>query len=322
MEIDMTDDTPARHVRLPKQRERRPEPVEVKRCNACSQSLPLAQFSKRVNGGQGVAGTCRTCTTVRYETGQFTCSRCHQRLSGSAFPPGHSGAAISQPCKECRSSAAKAAVRIKQIEHGRSPYHLLSSIDAERRTATCRECGPTYIYSTGQASGCGWRCGRKSDQLSEAWYNARADIVDKHAAARWHRIRDVRSEEMRGTCSRCGDAPVRWNQASGHFTCASPARKRQHADIERRRRRLAQYGLTDDDYRQMHESQGGRCAICGGARVRSDSDGSLVVDHDHATGAVRALLCSLCNSGLGHFGDAPEMLQAAAQYLIKHRGPK
>src|SRR6267154_3579184 len=39
--------------------------------------------------------------------------------------------------------------------------------------------------------------------------------------------------------------------------------------------------------------QRGRCAICG------DSHTVCVVDHDHATGLVRGLLCSTCNTTEG-----------------------
>jgi hypothetical protein len=59
------------------------------------------------------------------------------------------------------------------------------------------------------------------------------------------------------------------------------------------------------------QSQDHRCAVC---REPVGVD-RLHVDHDHATGEFRGLLCHLCNRGLGHFGDSPERLDAAAVYL-------
>ena len=41
----------------------------------------------------------------------------------------------------------------------------------------------------------------------------------------------------------------------------------------------------------------------------------LNVDDDHASGAIRGILCSLCNSGLGFFRDNTEALTAAIAYL-------
>jgi hypothetical protein len=45
-----------------------------------------------------------------------------------------------------------------------------------------------------------------------------------------------------------------------------------------------------------------------------------VVDHDHVTGRVRALLCNLCNAGIGHLRDDPQIMQAAIEYVRFHAG--
>src|SRR4051794_16557750 len=63
----------------------------------------------------------------------------------------------------------------------------------------------------------------------------------------------------------------------------------------------------------------GVCALCfspPGGR------GGLHVDHCHATGAVRALLCSDCNTGLGLLKDSPALLRDAARYVELYQTPK
>jgi hypothetical protein len=84
--------------------------------------------------------------------------------------------------------------------------------------------------------------------------------------------------------------------------------------MERSRRRFRDklYGLPLDDYMSLLERQGGRCAIC---RENAAPDLALAADHDHATGAIRGLLCSRCNNGLGSFRDDPELLRSAVAYL-------
>jgi hypothetical protein len=83
-------------------------------------------------------------------------------------------------------------------------------------------------------------------------------------------------------------------------------------------RRIAKAGVCWKHYRHFKAmfmaEQEGKCAICG---VHEDdaSDHRLRLDHDHATGQPRALLCHHCNVGLGHFRDRPELLRAAARYV-------
>lgn len=72
-------------------------------------------------------------------------------------------------------------------------------------------------------------------------------------------------------------------------------------------------GLTLRDVAAMSDKQGHKCAICG-------DEGKLNVDHDHETNAIRGLLCSPCNRGLGFFRDSRERLLAAVAYLANPPG--
>ncbi len=76
------------------------------------------------------------------------------------------------------------------------------------------------------------------------------------------------------------------------------------------------YGLTLDDFNAILDSQGGRCAIC--PATTAGYGRRFYVDHDHATGKIRGLLCHGCNSGLGNFRDSMTTVQDAAAYLHHH----
>lgn len=68
-------------------------------------------------------------------------------------------------------------------------------------------------------------------------------------------------------------------------------------------------GVISDKHLKQLKQEVTECVICG-------ADGPLVVDHDHATGAMRGLLCNHCNLGLGHFKDDPQLLEFARMYLL------
>jgi len=74
------------------------------------------------------------------------------------------------------------------------------------------------------------------------------------------------------------------------------------------------YGMSLEDYERMLVQQGGRCAICGSLESHGKTQ-HFVVDHDHTTGEIRALLCNRCNPAIGMMGDDPDRLEAAARYL-------
>mgnify|MGYP000013335075 CR=1 FL=1 len=73
------------------------------------------------------------------------------------------------------------------------------------------------------------------------------------------------------------------------------------------------YGITPEDYDLMFAKQQGVCAIC--SQPDNEKRQYLCVDHDHASGVVRGLLCHNCNIGLGKFQDDPNLLNKAIWYL-------
>jgi hypothetical protein len=75
------------------------------------------------------------------------------------------------------------------------------------------------------------------------------------------------------------------------------------------------YGISLPTYFKMFEDQEGKCKIC---KVKLNSgiyNENGMIDHCHATGKVRGILCHLCNIGLGAFKDNIEVLEKAIQYL-------
>ncbi len=66
--------------------------------------------------------------------------------------------------------------------------------------------------------------------------------------------------------------------------------------------------MTSDDVAGLLDQQDGRCAICLVAEA-------IHIDHDHADGRIRGMLCFRCNAALGQFGDDVATVRRAADYL-------
>lgn len=68
------------------------------------------------------------------------------------------------------------------------------------------------------------------------------------------------------------------------------------------------YGITQEQYDNLHTAQNGKCAIC-------QEITKLFVDHCHTSGEIRGLLCSYCNTAIGMFRDEPETMVKAIDYI-------
>lgn len=77
------------------------------------------------------------------------------------------------------------------------------------------------------------------------------------------------------------------------------------------------YNMTYQEWQEMFDKQGGKCAICGskGFYLNKNAQLKLVVDHDHETGEVRGMLCHNCNRALGLLQDSERILSASIKYL-------
>lgn len=127
----------------------------------------------------------------------------------------------------------------------------------------------------------------KVKAAGKAWREANPEKVKaRNAASNMARSKEAHSEYMR-----------EWRKRQPEKAKSSDLRK--------------QYGIDLAEYREKEDAQGGVCAICGdppGARA-------LAVDHCHATGVVRDLLCHQCNTAIGLAKESPARLLALAEYL-------
>lgn len=85
------------------------------------------------------------------------------------------------------------------------------------------------------------------------------------------------------------------------------------------------YGLTEARFDAMLLGQDGKCALCGSSEVGNAQwqRKFFYVDHDHATGVVRGLLCHKCNARLGSYeGLRDEIgMDKVHAYLTKGTSP-
>lgn len=204
--------------------------------------------------------------------------------------------------------------------------------DSTQPCRTCADVLPLSAFSirreTGRPNG---ECRRCVVDRVARWKRANPDRTRATARDGHRRRRDDpmyrRHEADRDNERRRADPADLWTK----FGCERCGLTEEYQRGAGRRRTVCQqcreadwawklYGLTSVTLSEFYEKHGNVCGICGGTDSPSQWGNRLHIDHDHATGALRGLLCHGCNVGLGSFADDPDRLEAAAKYLRSHRG--
>lgn len=254
---------------------------------------------------------------------QQRCGACKESKDQEDFSPSYRGKPGTW-CKDC--AAANARGDLVRSEH------------APRR---CQECQTEYVPKRVRSEVrlfCSQRCASKSSDRQDSKErlaakallartcghcgeaiaaSVRADAQycsnDCTVKARIERKRQLRlTARSTVQCHWCSSTLV--HRTGRAVTCgAAECKRRGSRDVRIRR----VYGIDSVTFDRLFEDQGKACAIC----LRTDESSSVTwsIDHCHASGAVRGILCTRCNTGIGQMGDDPARLRAAADYIEQAR---
>jgi hypothetical protein len=125
------------------------------------------------------------------------------------------------------------------------------------------------------------------------------------------------------TCKSCGvikplaEFNKRHKAKDGYQNWCRDCHKSRYTRIGRDTHRFKNYGITPEQFEKMRMAQNNQCDIC---KLPFVPHKVPFVDHDHITGAVRGLLCTHCNRGLGGFKDTISILESAQEYIKRYSG--
>jgi|688.fasta_scaffold413129_2 hypothetical protein len=88
--------------------------------------------------------------------------------------------------------------------------------------------------------------------------------------------------------------------------------------------KLSQYAkhhkILPEEMFLIFKKSNGKCEICKKVltlhgKSKKNTKNTACIDHCHATGKVRGVLCFNCNSAIGHFSDDTKTIEIALDYL-------
>src|SRR5574341_314869 len=169
------------------------------------------------------------------------------------------------------------------------------NITKEGQVKVCPRCGgektlDSFWISHNTKDGLYTYCKTCSARVSRRWRKENSKR-HKENSKRWY---ETNSERHKAGSRRFRDKNPEYNKEVSFYY------------------KLKRNKLSKKEYKVMLRQQDGVCAICG----KANKDGRrLAIDHNHATGKVRGLLCTKCNLNLGIIES---FLKQALEYLDKY----
>ena len=171
----------------------------------------------------------------------------------------------------------------------------------------CGRCGKTERGANGQCKPC-----------KRAHAKARGATPEGKVAKR--ASRDISEEARAARQAKRGSEGELWRRRQRRTKTEVRERERRYArkpDVVLRRYAI-RYKIPAADLAALIASQENKCGSCGDDLV---SGHGTHIDHDHATGKVRGILCRDCNLAEGFLRGSPERARKLAAYLDRHASP-
>lgn len=218
-------------------------------------------------------------------------------------------------CKPCNAEKARAQWA------ARAPLRsaALAIKQAAIENINCETCGASFKPKMVTAKYCSNKCMQRAGYVRNPFNPATFGTgttanrgrrqTEEHAMKRADSVAKNLAMTTR-KCVKCGD----------EYTPTQPAQKYcsgrcWQAVSRKKKEKRSVVTIHKDHYEVLFALQGGKCKICGTESGSNGRGDKLAVDHCHATGHIRGLLCHKCNTALGLLQDNQANLQAAIDYL-------
>jgi hypothetical protein len=308
--------------------------METLICQQCNAEKPLEQFRRYKKGSDRRRPYCKACHAAHEKWYRDQ----RRELLGADHPllqapPRKPRRRVPEPtertCRACRVTKALAEF-VWADKHHRLHRNLCKACNVlhqstlrERKRLesmnprVCAECNITkpaedFHWRIKRQFERQRRCKECAAQLSFLHGQEQKILLGEEGMAAYQkeRYQKYRDKQLASHKDHYQKNDERIKASSRQFYANNKESIKQQSRVRRLR---VNFGLTIEDYNAMLIAQNHACAICG----RNGS--KLQVDHCHATGRIRGLLCIPCNSFLGRIKDSIDTLEHIKHYLLAVR---